>query len=69
MQGAVRWPHLVLAKTVLLCREASYNSQGQPSYCAHRAGQVLGSFVCYLASWNDRMLLDVEGSIKTARLY
>ena len=47
--------------------EDLHTSQGEPSFGAHRAGQKHNSFVWYLASWNVRTLLDVEGSIRTAR--
>jgi len=42
--------------------EALHPSQGEPSLGAHRASQKW-----YVASWNVRTLLDVEGSIETAR--
>ena len=45
--------------------EALYPSQGNPSSCAHRTGHL--NFVWYLASWNVRPLLDVEGSMETAK--
>ena len=42
-----------------------YPSQGRSSSCAHRAG-LLNS-VWYMASWNVRTLLDMEGSVETAK--
>ena len=42
--------------------EALHPPQGEPSLGAHRASQKW-----YVASWNVRTLLDVEGSIETAR--
>ena len=45
--------------------EALHPSQSSPSSCAHRTGHL--NFVWYLASWNVRTLLDVEGSVETAK--
>ena len=45
--------------------EALHPSQSSPSSCAHRTGHL--NFVWYLASWNVRPLLDVEGSMETAK--
>ena len=42
-------------------------SQGVSSYFAHRANKMRGSSVWVLASWNVRTLLDIDGSIDTAR--
>lgn len=41
--------------------------QGGRSLSAHRANQVRGFAKWYLATWNVRTLLDVDGSIGTAR--
>ena len=46
---------------LLPCR-GMHPSQGEPSLGAHRASQKW-----YVASWNVRTLLDVEGLIETAR--
>ena len=47
--------------------EALHTSQGGRSFGAHRTGQVHNSDVWFLASWNVRTLLDVEGPVDTAR--
>ena len=47
--------------------EVLHPSQGKPSIGAHRASRMCGSSVWYVASWNVRTLVDVEGSVKTAR--
>ena len=47
--------------------EALHTSQGEPTFCAHRASRLRGFSVWYVASWNVRTLLDMEGSIETAR--
>ena len=47
--------------------EALHTSQGELSYGAPRAGQKQKFSVWCLASWNVRTLLDIEGSIMTAR--
>ena len=43
------------------------SSQGESSHFAHRASKMRGSSVWVLASWNVRTLLDIDGSIETAR--
>ena len=43
------------------------SSQGESSYFAHGASRMRGSSVWVLASWNVRTLLDIDGSIETAR--
>ena len=47
--------------------EVLHHSQGEPSTGAHRASQLLRFSLWYVASWNVRTLLDVEGAIETAR--
>ena len=47
--------------------EALHSSQGEPSNSAHRTRQMRGVLVWHMASWNVRTLVDVEGSIETAR--
>ena len=47
--------------------EALHTSQGERSSCALRACQMGRSSVLVLASWNVRSLLDVKGSVETAR--
>ena len=47
--------------------EALHPSQGEPSLGALRASQMRGFSLWYVASWNVRTLVDVEGSIETAR--
>ena len=47
--------------------EALHTSQDEPTFCAHRASRLCGFSVWYVASWNVRTLLDMEGSIETAR--
>ena len=47
--------------------EALHTSQGEPTFCAHRASRLRGFSVWYMASWNVRTLLDMEGSIETVR--
>ena len=47
--------------------EDLHPSQGGRSLSAHRANQVRGFARWYLATWNVRTLLDVDGSIGTAR--
>ena len=44
--------------------EALHPSQGRSSNCAHR---TCNTCVWFIASWNVRTLLDVEGSVETAR--
>ena len=46
--------------------EALHPSQGEPSLGALRASQMCGFSFWYVASWNVRTLVDMEGSIKTA---
>ena len=43
------------------------SSQGESSYFAHGASRMRGSSVWVLASWNVQPLLDIDGSIDTAR--
>ena len=40
---------------------------GRGSQCAHRASHLRRSGTWFLASWNVRTLLDVDGPIETAR--
>ena len=47
--------------------EALHPSQGESSLGAHRARKMRTFSWWYVASWNVRTLLDVEGSIVTAR--
>ena len=42
-------------------------SREERSQCAHRASHLRRSGTWFLASWNVRTLLDVDGPIKTAR--
>ena len=42
-------------------------SQGESSNVAHRTRQKRGSCVWYMATWNVRTLLDMEGPVGTAR--
>ena len=44
--------------------EALHPSQGRSSNCAHRTSSMC---VWFIASWDVRTLLDVEGSVETAR--
>ena len=48
------------------CRGFAHLS-GRANFCAHRASRLRGFSVWYVASWNVRTLLDMEGSIETAR--
>ncbi len=64
-RGVDRWHHSCLAVIALLqrfCTPLSDISQG--AHC--RTGQGK-SGVWFLASWNVRTLLDVDGPIETAR--
>ena len=47
--------------------EDLHPSQGEPPHSAHRVSRTHRLSVWYLASWNIRTLLDVEGPIETAR--
>ena len=47
--------------------EALHTSQGELSFCAHRAGSNQENSAWYIGTWNVRMLLDVDGSTETAK--
>ena len=47
--------------------EALHTSQGEPSSRARKAGSKHGFSVWFMASWNVRTLLDVDGYIETAK--
>ena len=47
--------------------EALHPSQGGPSLGALRASKMRGFSLWYVASWNVKTLVDVEGSIETVR--
>ena len=47
--------------------EGLHPSQGESSVSAHRASQMRDVAVWYMATWNVRTLLDMDGSIETAR--
>ena len=47
--------------------EALHTSQGELSFRAHRAGSNQENSAWYMGTWNVRMLLDVDGSIETAK--
>ncbi len=47
--------------------EALHTSQEGRSVSAHRSSQLGRSSVWVLATWNVRTLLDVDGSLETAR--
>ena len=57
----------LISRQVCSPAEALHTSQGERSSCALRASRVGRSSVWVLASWNVRSLLDVEGSVETAR--
>ena len=54
-------------KPKLLPAEVLHATQGEPSLVVLRACQMSGFSVWYMASWNVRALVNVEGSIETAR--
>ena len=47
--------------------EVLHPSQGEPLIGADRASQMRGFSVWFVALWNVRTLVDVEGSVETAR--
>lgn len=47
--------------------EALHTSQGEPSFRARRAGSNREFSAWYMGTWNVRTLLDVDGSIETAK--
>ena len=47
--------------------EALHTSQGEPSYGAHRASSGRKLSVWHMESWNVRTLVDIDGTIETAR--
>ena len=44
--------------------EDLHTSQGEPSFCAHRAGSKRDFSMC---TWNVRTLLDVDRPVETAK--
>ena len=47
--------------------EALHTSQGKLSFRAHRAGSNQENSAWYIGTWNVRTLLDMDGSIETAK--
>ncbi len=58
---------LLNAYQVCSTAEALHTSQKGRSVSAHRVSQLRRSSVRVLATWNVRTLLDVDGSLETAR--
>ena len=48
--------------------EDLHTSQGEPSFCAYRAGSKQDFSIWNMCTWNVRTLLDVDGPVETAKL-